>query len=906
MRLQKLQIKNFISIKKATVDFEALNDGVFLISGPTGSGKSSMLDAIHWALFGKTLSSNRASVLKEIRSTYAPATEDTVVTLTFNQDKTDYKVIRTLKKDGGSAVQLFTPGIIYDKVKEANDQLEKIIGLSVKQFDQMVMLEQGNFSKFLLADSKTRAEILRDIFDTQLFKDLELRFKDRCTALKNNITNSTDVEQGLLQGELLETVRSQVELTADTIKEERTRLAELQAKHDDAVLMLPEMITYDQENAVYLKAQRELEQLEQLKPEVDELYQKRDVFTAYSGILDWYARYTQVKAEIDKATEDIADYQRRIDGVFVDEELSARVEELRRTIDALNGTLSAIDDLNQKEAELEEYQKQLEELSERKAGLEACIEAYTEARNKLQVRLDTRHKYDQDVELVSQQNAERARMEADITSLQAFIDANSSAYAHLLAQKLIKISKPGVCPICGEPYTDNHKESEELGSIDSKAKQLEIKKTQLEQLQGRLLAMPVLALPECTEAFSYAELMNQWNDLIKKYNDARKDLNDANNQIQSLNGSIEVLKTTVKNLAEKVDDAPACDLKDKLDAAQKEYGELWAKVDDNEMARRSRNLLEGYLRGVEDKQSSLQAKLDALTEEPDAKNDGDKELQEALKNAATVDDYRVHINDYLYKIQQYEMLRDNLLSVEQPENPHPGFTVDSVKQLISDTDIGIQEAIQLISDYQSKLDARKVLIKRVEDLRTEREKNTKDYDKHTYIYNLLSGKNNSKISFETFVLHRQLEWILNSSNQYLSNLSGGQFELQVRWESSSGRTQGGLEITITDRVTGSTRPAQTYSGGELFMLSLSLSLGLMTAIDSLFTARDLNLLFVDEGFGTLDGECLNRTLMTLRDLQNIKSVGIISHVQDLIDTIPQGFIVEKTVTGTKIEMFKNI
>jgi exonuclease SbcC len=151
-----------------------------------------------------------------------------------------------------------------------------------------------------------------------------------------------------------------------------------------------------------------------------------------------------------------------------------------------------------------------------------------------------------------------------------------------------------------------------------------------------------------------------------------------------------------------------------------------------------------------------------------------------------------------------------------------------------------------------------------------------------------------------------LEWILQSSNQYLYNLSAGQFELQVKWEGATGRTQGGLEINITDHFSGSTRPAQTFSGGELFMLSLSLSLGLMTAIDSMFTTKDLNLLFIDEGFGTLDSDCLSRTLVTLRDLKNIRSVGIISHVQDLIDTIPQGYIVDKTATGSRIKMFKNL
>ena len=154
---------------------------------------------------------------------------------------------------------MFAPGIIYDKVKEANEHLEKIIGLTVKQFDQMVMLEQGNFSKFLLADSRTRAEILRDIFDTQLFKDIELRFKDRCANLKQTILNSTELEQSLLQGEMLETVQSQIILTAETIKEEKARLDELRARHKAAEDMLPDMVAYDQQYAVYAKAQKELE-----------------------------------------------------------------------------------------------------------------------------------------------------------------------------------------------------------------------------------------------------------------------------------------------------------------------------------------------------------------------------------------------------------------------------------------------------------------------------------------------------------------------------------------------------------------------------------------------------------------------------------------------------------------------
>ena len=317
-------------------------------------------------------------------------------------------------------------------------------------------------------------------------------------------------------------------------------------------------------------------------------------------------------------------------------------------------------------------------------------------------------------------------------------------------------------------------------------------------------------------------------------------------------------------------------------------------------------MLEGYLSSVQDRKRKLIQNLEDIHSNPDARFETDAELIEAKAHRDEVEDYKKNLNTYLYKIQHYEMLHDNLISVTEPENPHPGYTVDSCKQIISDTNIGIEEAIHTISDYQSALETRKELVNRVSDIRKERDKNTKLYDENSYLYNLMSGKNNSKISFETFVLHRQLEWILKSSNQYLHTISAGQFELEVKWEAASARNQGGLEITITDHFTGSTRPAQTFSGGELFMLSLSLSLGLMTAIDSLFTSRDLNLLFADEGFGSLDQECLSRTLLTLRELKNIKMVGIISHVQELIDTIPQGIMVEKTSSGSKFKMFKNI
>lgn len=902
MRLHQLQIKNFISIKQASVDFDDLNDGVFLISGPTGSGKSSMLDALHWVLFGKTLSSNRATVSKEIRSTFAPASEDTVVTLTFNQDKVEYKVIRTLKKDGGTAVQLFVPGAIYDKVKEANEQLEKIIGLNVKQFDQMVMLEQGNFSKFLLADSKTRAEILRDIFDTQLFKDIELRFKDRCSTLKNTILNSTELEQNLLQGEMLETVESAITLTNETIATEQGRLVELKKSNAEAQDMLPKLVAYDQEYAVYKKAQDELNRLEALKPEVEDLYKKRDVFNEYSGVLDWYANYQVVKQEIDKANADEEDYKRRIAAVVVDEELADKISALQQKQTELTQTVDGFNRMTDYESKVEEYQRDLTNLDSNLKTFTEAIDKWEAKRTDLTKRTDTRQKYETAKNEVLRRATDRSRIKADIDELQRYVQSNQEVYKNFLTNQILKVSEKGICPICGNPFTEEHTFEADSAAID----EFEEKQRQLDVLRSNLADMPELPEPPCKEASTLPELAKQLNDCERKLQEARDNQATATAQRATIDGMLTSAKEELGKIKWSIGSKKRADVEAELEEVTKEYRELWAKQDDNEMAKRTRNLLEGYLTGVVDKISQLEVRLADLQAHPDAVKEEDAKLREALDNKDIVEDYGRNINDYLYKIQQYEMLHNNLMSVTEPINPFPGYTADKCKQIISDTNISINESIRVIAEYQGSLEARKDLVKRVRELREVREKDTRSYDAHSYLYNLLSGKNSSKISFETFVLHRQLEWILQSSNQYLYNLSAGQFELQVKWEGATNRTQGGLEINITDHFSGSTRPAQTFSGGELFMLSLSLSLGLMTAIDSMFTTKDLNLLFIDEGFGTLDSDCLSRTLVTLRDLKNIKSVGIISHVQDLIDTIPQGYIVDKTATGSRIKMFKNL
>ena len=222
--------------------------------------------------------------------------------------------------------------------------------------------------------------------------------------------------------------------------------------------------------------------------------------------------------------------------------------------------------------------------------------------------------------------------------------------------------------------------------------------------------------------------------------------------------------------------------------------------------------------------------------------------------------------------------------------------------MINKLNDSITELVRTIAGIDNAVDNDKKLIAEVEEIKAKKATLLPKHKEYKYIHDQISGKNTAKLSLENFVLHRQLEWILETSNRYLATLSNNQFALNIRWE-STGRSQGGLEISILDRLSGKSRPAQTFSGGELFQLSLSLSLGLMSSINSLFGGLNIDMLYVDEGMGTLDNESLNRVLSTLNGLKNISTVGIITHVQEVIDSIPQGFLVDKGLQGTTIKQF---
>lgn len=892
MKLRKLKIKNFISIKHAELDFEKLKPGVFLIYGPTGSGKTTILDAIHWCLYGCTLNQNRNRVSREIASDYSGPDDSPEVTLEFEQDLSEYRVVRAMnRKTGNTAIRFSTPDFIYDKVRDANRAIEKVLGLTCHQFDQMVMLEQGNFSKFLLTDSRNRADLLRNVFDTEIFQSLELNLKGRVDKLKQRIESLSALELSYLNGELLTTIKDRCKMSQETIDKLKANKTSDEERLQARQKLLPILQEYERELRLFENAQAELAALQQRKPEIDTLIAKREAHAKYSALLKTISRLEQLAETEQHLTATINECNNQLAGLPELADNAAILRELADSISNLKNDLSAwqhLFELKSKIAEakidLSNAEADIPDLIAKISKLKSNIDGWTRMKQ-------LRFEYDTAMAKWSSIKAEYDRKVAERTGMVASWDELNERLPDYLRARLIQVSEPGTCPVCGQPWhedSDVHVDAVfDIDRYDELRTAIAVNKAWLNEHAEEIKAEPQAP---CSESMT---------DIQDKISSWESDLRQTESALSSRRMSVDYAK---RRLAEyeadntKEPEHSVDELQKMLDDAEKRFADVenqqraYTEIVQQKAALNARlEHAQNDLNSVHKEQSEIECPPDAVKAEV-----------KALES--DIIDFETNMLSYSESISSWQSVYATLSTVKAPTKPESELTVMQCNDDITRLTNSIQDLISEIATAENQLKNDKELVEKIESIIKEREELTPKYKETQYVYNQISGKNASKLSLENFVLHRQLEWILNTSNQYLKTLSNNQFHLTIRWE-GTGRSQGGLEISIADAVSGKARPAETFSGGELFILSLSLSLGLMSSIDSLFTGLDLGVLFIDEGFGTLDAECLNRVLSTLQQLKSIDCVGIISHVQELIESIPQGFAVTKGMSGTVIKPY---
>lgn len=893
---------------RVEIDFEKLGTrGIYLITGDTGAGKTTVFDAITFALYGEASGENRD--VKMLRSKYARPETLTEVQLTFLYGEKEFFVKRNPEYDRpkargegmttekANAELHYEDGRIISKQKEVNKAIVNIMGLDRHQFTQIAMIAQGDFLKLLLASTEERKKIFRRLFNTDLYQKLQERLKEEAGALrtKREAINASIKQyiDGILYSQEAEAVLSDENIVSseDVIRklqkmtddDERrqilyiTQVNELSDKINDISEKLTRAQEWEkaeqqkQEADVLLNSQiirfsvlkEELKKAEAQLNEARRLGEKSALITAELSGYDDIDIKRQELMDLKKLEESDKNTfrQKSEDLTDIKEEIKALEEELK-TLSGLEKEMTVIQlqksVLSREYKEIEDFQNSIEELKLLHEKLKKAQAYY----------------------LKKSQTAEEAK---------SWYEEKNKAYLDQQAGILSQILKKGeACPVCGavnhpnpaklspgaptEEELENYKELSQKASDDA---------GQASKTAGRLKGM----WQEKHETFlkTVYKLLgdiseNLWNEAIsdKKAENEKAAANllkkedivsEKIERKQEIEGLLPIKRQTMKSLEEEVRQTEAASVKHKAEAeALKKY------VED--------------LRNNLQYESRAEAEKAASEFEAEKKNIEDREKQ-ARKSYAECDK---NIAALKAKIEESCKFLENkeILDVDREKKR---------KQQLYDLRESLEPKVTAVN---IRLDNNRRALENI----SEKAAELTDIDKRWGWIKALSDTANGnitgkeKIMLETYVQMAYFDRIIARANIRFMVMSGGQYELKRSRLAGNNRSQSGLDLDVVDHYNGTERSVRTLSGGESFKASLSLALGLSDEIQASAGGIRLDTMFIDEGFGSLDEESLQQAIRSLSDLANgNRLVGIISHVPELKEKIDKQIIIRKSKSG---------
>jgi len=899
-----------------TIDFEKLGEqGLYLITGDTGAGKTTIFDAITFALYGEASGTVREAGM--FRSKYAKAETETFVELTFTYQGKDYRVRRNpeyecpKKRGTGFTTKKADAELIYPderqpvaKMGAVTKAVTELMGLDYKQFTQIAMIAQGDFQKLLIAGTADRGEIFRQIFHTEIYQTLQMRLRDEerrrrkdYDELRRSISQYLDdacFEEDPAAGqEFLSLKKAKFEgKTTDGIKLLSVE-TEKEQKHleilDERIRNLESQIQGISEKrgkaAQLRKITAELEcrkkELADLKPEYDQVLEERKKAEEQAEFREGLAEKIQ-KLELNR--QSFAELDRKRGEAAENEGKLAAIRKARQEIEKQEEIL---------QRELENDRRNKENASEVPVERERLTRAKEELQRKIK-ELDERLKRVNSVrkELESAQKEygtaviRRDEIRKEYERLeQLFLDAQ----AGILARELEE-GRP--CPVCGSiHHPDPAKLSEtipdqkevkqreqEAARAGEQVQRLSTRAGLLKQnldlevrnAQERLCELKKDQDTEIRSVTSSEELLNAAGPIIE---DLGRQLRELEIQIEEntrRQKALDELDRTIKRLEKKLNDAAEKekayaiseqDLVTSLAMLKKQIEELQQRLEGQDAAEIEENL------------KSMRSRKKELDQEETRTRENLERYQkrmENLRSAAAALEKQIQENEDLPESELAEQM--DRLEAEKTD------TLRSREKIYSALHNN-RRIYEAVCGQQSKME------------QTEQE--------YIWIHSLadtaggtLNGK--SKVELETYVQMAYFDRILRRANLRLMTMSSGQYEMKRREGADNKKDKSGLELNVIDHYNGSERSVKTLSGGETFQASLSLALGLSDEIQSMAGGIQLDAMFVDEGFGSLDEDALNQAVKALGNLADgRKLVGIISHVSELKDRIDRKIIITK-------------
>lgn len=901
MKPLKLTISAFGPYKdEVEIDFSKIGEnGIFLITGDTGSGKTTLFDAISFALFGEVSGSNR--LVSSIRSNFSDETQDTYAKLEFEHKNKIYKIYRTpqyerpktrgkgITKNIADAI-LEYDDIVISRIKNVDEKIEEILGINSKQFKQIAMLAQGEFIKILFAESKDRTDVFRKIFETDIYNLITRKlnekhklYKENLQELKNSfVTNTANIiweeipsiyekisskELNKLDiEEILNLLEKEIEKNNQNYKqnEEEYNILERELKKQE------EKITKQTEDNLKIdKYEKLLELKKDLEDRKMEIINKKDLVTKNQKILAVVLpkeeKVISYKKDIVKFEKDIKELEEKI---RLGNEKEKTFKSKEKDIEILKKYLKILEDLKFEKDEIKNKTQKIEII---KRGLT--------------VKENTSNEYEKISKEYKNLNIKYLEEE----------DKFFKEQAGIIAEKLEE-NKP--CPVCGSlshpsiaKKSDNVLTKQQLDLLKEKLENKSLENQNIKNKLTEIISKLKTLIDDITES------KKEDFDILKYFEDVKKQDDEITKKIEKQLLDIESIYFNLTNLKFELE-------KFNFDKFKKEFDEKIKK--DKENLIQNKTLQKEYLnRKLETENSLKTAKKEyekaykslefGTEEEYKEKTITEKEIKIITKE---VESYNKDVTANKTMIIELEK------SVKGKEKKD--LTIDKEILLEKQKELSLKRKLQI--NLKGTLDNNK----RISSLLNNNSKQLLEKIEEYLLYEELSktasgtisGK--TRIEFEQYVQATYFDMIIIEANKRLAKMSENRY-LLVRKQTAEKLTDKiGLDLEVIDNYNGKRRDVKSLSGGESFKAALSLALGLSDVIQSYSGGVVVDTLFIDEGFGSLDSESREQAINTLNSLiDSNKLIGIISHVTELKERIDKKIVITKTADGSKVDVYNN-
>lgn len=854
--------------QKITVDFTKLErDGLFLVCGPTGAGKTTIFDAIAYALFGEASGGPERRSADSFRSDYAAADTETFAELEFEHRGECYRVRRSpeylcakkvgegMKISKRTAVLHLPDGKVLENIKEVNAKIQELIGLTRAQFAQTVMIAQGDFRKILTASSAERKAIFQKLFDTVRYADfqdmlgnMESEAKSQITSLEQEIlltVRDLILPEGTDDPELLIKLQSEPSYAEKAIaplktlcKEQRIQLETLRADTERCTDTLAKETKEADTARMQNKLLADLHAAEQQAEQLD----------AQAGEMELYEEQLNLSRH---AAALLRDYH-AVENA--DRQLDTARQILRQHLESLPALETAKDECLDALKAAEESAAKIPELEERR----------NQAQKALELHKKSRVQRDQHRQAASLLQAKSSAYQAAAEAERICMDAFHAGQAGLLASAL---TEGAPCPVCGS--TEHPHPAAQAEHTPSEA-----------ELQA---------------------VRQKTSDALAAFAKQKQTVEDMQHSLDAVIAEMQTLCGNEIPSAESLTDAAESAAKE-ITALQQALSAAQAnasKAEREAAARRaaaeeSASNYERAKKSAEDYRSTYADALIGSVFENEA----------AFLAAVMAPEMQMKLqNQVQLYLERKNTLFGRLTNLRQQCTITEPMPLDEIEADIRELKTKQAELEQRWRRAERICETNETVLSRLKPI-ADRLNQAVSYEKelralYTTVSGQLTGK--AKISLEAYVQQFYFRHVVTAANQRLQFLTNDTYSLRCKRSSDQKHAQTGLDLEVFDSGTGAWRDVSSLSGGESFLASLALALGLSDVVQAQSGGIRLDAMFIDEGFGSLDENLLSLALQMLSKLADgSRLIGVISHVAELREAIPSQIVISKTESGSTL------